>query len=91
MINVNEINSAGIRNEARRDGITFIEELGNNGKTGDARITVYKVGSVRVADTNGDPVWEESDSEAFAELLTSEGISLGFTSQTLKKFTDAII
>jgi len=39
-------------------------------------VTIYQLGDVRVADTNGDPVWEESDSATFAELLESEGIAL---------------
>lgn len=76
IINVEDINSIGIAAEARKAGISTVTKLGDNGKSGDDRVTVYRFGDVRVADTNGDPVWEESDHAAFAELLASEGISL---------------
>lgn len=75
-INIENLNSAGIVAEARKAGISTVTKLGGNGKSGDARVTIYQLGDVRVADTNGDPVWEESDSATFAELLESEGISL---------------
>jgi len=75
-IHIDNINSIGIALEARKAGITTIIKLGDNGKLGDARVTVYQFGDVRVADTNGDPVWEESDHAAFAELIESEGIAL---------------
>lgn len=52
------------------------ELLGTNGKQGDARVLVFSLRGVRVASTNGDPVWEESDSAAFAELMAEEGIEL---------------
>ena len=76
IISIEDINSIGIAVEARKAGITTVTLLGYNGKSGDARVTVYQLGDVRVADTNGDPIWEESDHAAFAELLESEGISL---------------
>ena len=76
IISIEDINSIGIAVEARKAGITTVTLLGDNGKSGDARVTVYQLGDVRVADTNGDPIWEESDHAAFAELLESEGISL---------------
>lgn len=75
-INIENLNSAGIVAEARKACISTVTKLGDNGKSGDARVTIYQLGDVRVADTNGDPVWEESDSATFAELLESEGISL---------------
>ena len=75
-ISTENINSIGIAVEARKAGITAIIKLGDNGKNGDARVTVYQLGDVRVADTNGDPVWEESDHAVFAELIESEGIAL---------------
>lgn len=75
-IDINDINSAGIVAAARKAGISTITRLGDNGKSGDARVTVYRLGDVRVAETNGDPAWEESDSAAFAELLELEGINL---------------
>ena len=75
-ISIDDINSGGIAVEACKAGISTVTKLSGNGKSGDARITVYQFGDVRVADTNGDPVWEESDHVAFAELLESEGIAL---------------
>ena len=75
-ISIADINSGGIAREARKAGITTATQLGDNGKSGDARVTVYQLGDLRVANTNGDPVWEESDHAAFAELLETEGIAL---------------
>ena len=76
IIRIEDINSIGIAHEARKAGITTVTLLGDNGKTGDARITVYQLGDVRVADTNGDPVWEEQCQATFADLLESEGICI---------------
>ena len=75
-INIENLNSAGIVAEARKAGISTVTKLGTNGKTGDAKVTIYRLGDVRVADTNGDPIWEESDPSGFSELLESEGINL---------------
>jgi hypothetical protein len=74
-IKVDDINSSGIRAQAIKDGLADIEMLATSGN-GSARITVYRFGEVRVAVTNGDPVWEESDPEAFDELLAEYGITL---------------
>ena len=52
------------------------ELLGTNGKRGDASVMIFSVRGVRVAATNGNPVWEEADEAAFAELMESEGIKL---------------
>ena len=76
IINIDGLNSAGIVSEARKAGISTVTKLGDNGKFGDARVTVYQLGGVRVANTNGDPIWEESDSATFAKLLEDEGIDL---------------
>ena len=76
IISIENINSIGIAVEAREAGVSTVTRLGDNGKTGDARVTIYQLGDVRVADTNGDPVWEESDHAAFADLLESEGIDI---------------
>jgi len=76
IIDIRRINSRGITRQAKSEGIAFATKLGDNGKNGDARVTVYQLGDVRVADTNGDPVWEEQDEAAFAELLETEGIAL---------------
>ena len=76
IIDIDCLNSAGIVAEARKAGISTVTKLGDNGKSGDAKVTLYQLGSVRVADTNGDPVWEESNSATFAELLEDEGVQL---------------
>ena len=75
-ISIADISSGGIARAARKAGIATATKLGDNGKNGDARVTVYQLGDVRVADTNGDPIWEEQDHAAFAELLETEGIAL---------------
>jgi hypothetical protein len=75
-ISIDDLNSVGIAYEARKAGITTVTKLGDNGKSGDVRVTVYRLGDVRVADTNGDPVWEEQCRVTFTELLESEGIAL---------------
>lgn len=71
-----DISSIGIRLAAEEAGIAEVEILADNGKTGDERITIYEVGPVMVADTNGDPVWREQDEAAWQELMESEGIEL---------------
>lgn len=68
-INIYDINSTGIQAQGEIDGITELEIIGGNGKTGDAAITAYWFGPVRVINTNGDPIWEESDPEAFAAMM----------------------
>ena len=76
IISIENLNSAGIVIEARKAGLDTVTKLGDNGKSGDAKVTIYRLGDVRVADTNGDPIWEESDPSGFSELLESEGINL---------------
>jgi hypothetical protein len=68
-ISINEINSCGIQAQGKIDGITEVELIGTNGKTGDAKTTAYWFGGTRVIDTNGDPIWEEQDPCAFAEMM----------------------
>lgn len=74
MIAVENIRARDIQIAANEAGITLVEYLGDNGKAGDERVTVYRIGDVRVAATNGDSVWEEQDIAAFRELVESEGI-----------------
>ena len=57
-----------LKAQAAKDGISEVTILGSAGEA-DNRITAYQFGDVRVIDTNGDPVWEEQDPEAFGELL----------------------
>ena len=61
---------------ADMDDFDQAELVGTNGKAGDASVLVFYLQGVRVASTNGDPVWEESDTAAFAELMADEGIEL---------------
>ena len=76
IIDIRRINSRGISRQANIEGIAFATLLGHNGKCGDARVTIYQLGDVRVANTNGDPIWEEQCLATFSELLESEGIKL---------------
>ena len=61
---------------ADMDEFDQAELIGTNGKHGDARVLVFEVAGVRVAATNADPIWEEQDSAAFAEMMAAEGIEL---------------
>jgi len=79
-IEIETFNSAGIRAEARRSGITHMRHVGAGFCAG-ARVEFYalkhpKFGEFRVADTNGDPVWEECDAQAFADLAEECGVEI---------------
>lgn len=84
-IEIANFNSAGIRAEAARSGVTHMRHLGSGYAGGsddaDARVDFYalnhpKFGEFRVADTNGDPVWEECDAQAFADLAEECGVEI---------------
>jgi hypothetical protein len=64
-IETSSINSTAIRNAATSDTVTLLGEFGS----GDSLVKIYDLGFARVAETNADPVWEESDPQGFAELL----------------------
>ena len=68
-IQIADINSLGIKAQAKKDGITDAVIIGTNGKYGDQKITVYQLGAIKVADTNGDPVWEDSCPATWAEMM----------------------
>jgi hypothetical protein len=71
-IAIEDINSAGITAQARKDGITEVTKLASG-----PNVTIYQYGDVRVADTNADPVWEESVAgEDWQAMLDEEGIEL---------------
>jgi len=84
-INIENINSAGITSEMRRVGATTATLIGS-GEWEDGnpntRCTFFAITNpesgfeFRVADTNGDPAWEEEDIGAFAELAESCGVEL---------------
>lgn len=85
-IEIAEFNSAGIRSEAEALGITHMRSIGGGYAAGHEGQADYYVGfyamphphgwEFRVANTNGDPVWEEADQQAFTELAESCGVEL---------------
>ena len=75
-ISIEKITSIGIRNLATSFGLSSVEIAGDNGKTGDARVTVYKIDGSYVVETNGEPVYSAGDESAFAALMEEEGIDL---------------
>ena len=72
-IKIEELESIGIKSEAAEMGVNTLTLLGETG-SGDERLRVYECGAVRVAETNGDPIWEEADPHAFQEILEKCGI-----------------
>ena len=85
-IEIAEFNSAGIKAEAKALGITHMREIGGGYVEGHEGEADWYVGfyalphpkgwEFRVANTNADPVWEEADEQAFAELAESCGVEL---------------
>lgn len=74
-IEIAEFNSAGIRAEAAKHGITHMRYLGGNNEIGIYALPLQNGAEIRVANTNGDPVWEEADTQEFAKLLEEIGFS----------------
>ena len=73
-ISIQDINSAGITAQAKIDGITEVTLLGtydhpDRPGSNDGRIRIYDFGGVKVADTNGDPVWEETCPATWLEMM----------------------
>lgn len=68
-IQLSEINSTNLQAQGKIDGITEVFLIGTNGEMGDAQTTAYWFGGTRVITTNGDPIWEESEPEAFAAMM----------------------
>ena len=60
-------------------GATSVEELGDGGE-GDSHCTFFALhtptGLIRGATTNADAVWEDEDSQAFADLAEACGVEL---------------
>lgn len=80
-IHISKINSAGIAHEAQKAGLGTVELFGefehpDHLGSKDWSIRLYFVGDACVADTNGDPVWEEDDPAAFAALLEEYGVKV---------------
>jgi hypothetical protein len=75
-ISIDKITSIAIRHEATRLNALELVIAGDNGKTGDARVTVYEIDGSYVAETNGEPVYSNGDYYGFAALMEEEGIDL---------------
>ena len=80
-IHISKINSAGIVYEAREAGLSTVDFIGefhhpDHPGSADWRIRLYEFNGIRVADTNGDPVWEEANPAAFAALLEEYGVEV---------------
>ena len=78
LIAIEDIGSTYIKAEAAKHGITHARFIAEGGE-GENHITIWGLTGAdgiefRVANTNGDPVWEEQDLADFAELLESVGI-----------------
>ena len=76
---VGDLNSIGIAGAARAAGCEYVTLIGvydhpDHPGNSDWRIRLYEFNGIRVADTNGDPVWEEDDYTAFAALLDEYGV-----------------
>ena len=85
-IDISEFNSAGIKAQAESLGITHMREIGGGYVAGHEGEVDWYIGfyalphpkgwEFRVANTNSDPVWEECDEQAFAELAKDCGVEL---------------
>ena len=79
---IDEINAQGIKTEAARTGVSELDFLGTfqHPKHQESRaydISIYRFpNGTRVAATNGDEVWEESDVQGFGEMLDEYAINL---------------
>lgn len=83
-VEIAEYNSADIRYEGAQVGATHMRLIGEGYHLGrqeaDAKVRFFAIpgphGEFRVADTNGDPVWENNDPQGFAELAESCGVEI---------------
>lgn len=81
-INISDYNSIGIVEEAQRLGVETMKFIGSGHSDGNEQncnsvVNFFELSNgVRVAETNGDPVWEEADREQFAGLAVSCGVTL---------------
>jgi hypothetical protein len=80
MRKIEDINSVGIEIEARRQGLCELEFIGKfwhpgHPESNDWAIEIYQFpGGAKVAATNGNPIWEESDFEIWEEMMVIYGI-----------------
>ena len=83
-IEIQDFNSSGILATARSTGTTHMRHLGAGfAVPGDCNSLInfyalpHKNGyEYRVADTNGDPLWEECDPQAFADIANQCGVAI---------------
>lgn len=61
--------SVGIACEMKEGQIA--ELTADNGEFGDNRLEIWEIGGFRVANTNGDPIWQEAEPESFAAALAA--------------------
>lgn len=76
-ISSDTINSEAIRSEAAT--CSAIIDLGrrehpDHAGSSDHAIHLYSLDGVFVADTNGDPIWAETDTEAWSSLMAEYGL-----------------
>ena len=89
LILVAEYNSSGIKEIAELVGAKYLKFIGsgytdNNPNNPNSLIEFYSLVSrsgenffdIRVADTSGEPIWEDEDSQAFADLAEQCGVEL---------------
>lgn len=85
-IKISDFNSAGIREQAESLGIDRMREIGGGYVAGHEGESDWYIGfyalphpegwEFRAANTNSDPIWEESDEQAFAELAKDCGVEI---------------
>jgi hypothetical protein len=81
-IEIQNYNSAGIKAAAQENSITHMSYLGEGHQDGNTNnpnslVTFFQLdGGGRVADTNGDPVWEDGSESDFADLAEACGVEL---------------
>lgn len=80
-ITISSYNSASIKAIASKLGVAHMELIAQGRADGDSNnpnslIRFFKIGETRVADTNGDPIWEDEDMQAFAELAAECGVEI---------------
>ena len=76
-LEISKYNSADIRRIAEKAGVETMKLIGEGHSDGDlnncnSRVSFFELSDgMRVADTNGDPIWEDEDASIFAELAES--------------------
>ena len=79
-VQIKDFNSAGAQAIAKQIGATECRFIFDNGAQGDAMISVWEMvgadGTPHIfAETNADPIWEDEDPQAFADLMQTMDVS----------------